>query len=533
MNRKLILIVAFLALVAAVGGGYWWGRRMTPAASEQGAAPAARKVLYWYDPMTPGQRFDHPGPSPTMPGMQLVPKYASESGTGETGVRISPVIEQNLGLRTAVVRDGVLKRELRVPGVLAWDRRRSVVVSARTDGVLSRLFVRAPFDRVRAGQPLAELLAPEWSSAIAEYRSLADARSSEARGLRGAALQRLRVLGMSADEIRSADTGAGGGIVLRAPVTGVVSALDVRQGQQVPAGTMLLRIDDLARLWLDAAIPQAEVAGIGPGTPARIEVTAFPGRIFAGRIEALLPEIDPRTRTETARIALDNPDGTLAPGMYADVRLMIADTTPYPLVPDEALISTGVQNRVILDLGGGRMQPRAVRIGRSAGGYTEVLAGLSGGERVVTSGQFLIDSEADLDGALQRLTVPPAPAAAKQAFPEGQAHPPLPPGRTTNATAGRPFTGRPKEVQLRSPQGRGRSEGPVGDQRSGMAEPSSPTLLPRGEGSKARSPLSPRESKTRIPLSPRERGRGEGPAHAKRSPMPGMAMPASSGGSAP
>ena len=505
MNRKIVVLIVMAALAVAVAAGYFLGTRI-----HQGTAPATsaaeRKALYWYDPMQPDKHFKQPGPSPFMPGMQLVPKYASESGTGETGVRISPVIEQNLGLRTTVVRDGVLKRELRVPGVLAWDRRRSVVVSARTDGVLSRLFVRAPFDRVRVGQPLAELLAPEWSSAIAEYRSLADARSSEARGLRGAALQRLRVLGMSAHEIRALGANPGGGIVLRAPVSGVVSTLDVREGQRVAADSTLLRIDDLARLWLDAAIPQAEVAGIGPGTPVRIEVTAFPGRIFAGRVEALLPEVDPRTRTETARITLDNPDGTLAPGMYATVRLMIAGTTPHPLVPDEALISTGVQNRVILDLGDGRMAPRAVRIGRSAGGYTEVLAGLRGGERVVTSGQFLIDSEADLDGALQRLTTPPAPAAAKQAFPEGQAHPSLPPGRTTN----------------RSPRGRGRSEGPVGDQRSGMAEPSSPTLLPRGEGSKARSPL-----------SPRERGRGEGPAHAKRSPMPGMAMPASTGGSAP
>ncbi|WP_276968447.1 efflux RND transporter periplasmic adaptor subunit, partial [Metallibacterium scheffleri] len=223
--------------------------------------------------------------------------------------------------------------------------------------------VRAPFDRVRAGQPLAELLAPAWMSAVAEYRALEHAQSAAARALRSAALQRLHVLGMNAEEIRSADVGAGGGIMLRAPASGVVSALDVRQGQQVTAGTTLLRIDDLARLWLDAAIPQAEVAGIGPGTPVAIEVDAFPGRIFAGHVEALLPEVDARTRTEPARIALDNPHGTLAPGMYATVRLAVTGTTPHPLVPDEALISTGVQNRVILDLGDGRMQPRAVRIG--------------------------------------------------------------------------------------------------------------------------------------------------------------------------
>ena len=504
MSRTPLFVLLAAALGVAAAAGYVMGTRSHGTAAPPSGAKPARKVLYWYDPMQPATHFDHPGPSPQMPGMQLVPKYAGSAGSGET-VRISPRIEQNLGMRTSVIRVGVLHRELRVPGVLAWDRRRSVVVSARTDGILSRLFVRAPFDRVRAGQPLAELLAPAWMSAVAEYHALEHAQSAAARALRSAALQRLRVLGMSPEEIHSARAGADGGIVLRAPVSGVVSALDVRQGQQVAAGATLLRIDDLARLWLDAAIPQAEVAGIGAGTPVAIEVDAFPGRIFAGHVEALLPEVDARTRTETARIALDNPGGLLAPGMYATVRLAIAGTTPHPLVPDEALISTGVQNRVILDLGDGRMVPRAVRIGRSAGGYTEVLAGLKGGERVVTSGQFLIDSEADLDGALQRLTVPPAPAAAKQTFPESRAHPPLPPGRATNG----------------SPQGRSKSEGPASDRRHASTEPF-PALLPRGEGNRAR-----------LPLSPGERGRGEGPAIAKRPPMPGMAMPASSGGHAP
>ncbi len=412
MSRTPLFVFLAVALGVAAAAGYVLGTRNHGSAAPTSGAQAARKVLYWYDPMQPATHFNHPGPSPLMPGMQLVPKYAGGSGTSKGLVRIDPVVEQNLGMRTRVIHVGVLHRELRVPGVLAWDRRRSMVVSARTDGVLSRLFVRAPFDHVRAGQPLAELLAPAWMSAVAEYRALEHAQSADARALRSAARQRLHVLGMSAQEIRSADVGAGGGIMLRAPASGVVSALDVRQGQQVAAGTTLLRIDDLARLWLDAAIPQAEVAGIGPGTPVAIEVDAFPGRVFSGRVEALLPEVDPRTRTETARIALDNPHGTLAPGMYATVRLAIAGTTPHPLVPDEALISTGVQNRVILDLGDGRMQPRAVRIGRSANGYTEVLAGLKGGERVVTSGQFLIDSEANLDGALQRLTTPPAPRSS-------------------------------------------------------------------------------------------------------------------------
>jgi Cu(I)/Ag(I) efflux system membrane fusion protein len=412
MKRLLIVVGLLVALVLAAAAGYLFARRSTSTPSAASAAQPQRKVLYWYDPMAPGQHFTEPGPSPTMPGMQLKPKYADEAG-GD-GVRISPRSEHNLGMRTARVKLATLNLELRVPGVLAWDQRRSVVVSARVDGVLSQLFVRAPFDRVHAGQPLAELLAPAWGAAAAEYGALAGAESADGRALRAAALQRLHVLGMSNEQIRR-PVAAGGGIVLRAPADGVISVLDVRAGQQVTSGTTLMRIDDPARLWLDAAIPQAEVAGIGAGTPAQIEISALPGRIFPGRVEALLPEVDARTRTQTARIAVDNPDGTLAPGMFATVQLTVAGGPPHPLVPDEALISTGLQNRVIVDLGGGRMAPRAVRIGRTADGYTEVLAGLAGDERVVTSGQFLIDSEANLDGALQRLTTPPVPA--KQAAP--------------------------------------------------------------------------------------------------------------------
>lgn len=411
-------LAALAALAVAVAGGYFWGHHGNSATSAPSPAPrsAARAVLYWYDPMRPDKHFARPGPSPFMPSMQLAPKYGGGENN-EAGVRVSARVEQNLGMRTALVERGVLRRELRVPGVLTWDRRRSVAVSARADGVLTRLFVRAPFDRVRAGQPLAKILAPEWSSAVAEYRALADARSTDARELRAAARQRLRALGVSADEIRSLGDDPDGGIVLRAPMSGVVSALEVREGERVGGGTTLMRIDDLARLWLDAAIPQSEVAGIRAGTPVMIEVSAQPGRVFAGRTEALLPEVDARTRTETARIAVDNPDGSLAPGMFASVRLAITSATPYPLVPDEALIGTGVDNRVILDLGGGRLEPRAVRIGASAGGYTEVLAGLAGGERVVTSGQFLIDSEADLGSALQRLTSSPGKASPMPGMP--------------------------------------------------------------------------------------------------------------------
>ena len=412
MKKFLLVLVVIVALAATLTGGYYWGLRSKPQTTGAAAAPAGRKVLYWYDPMTPAQHFNHPGKSPFMPSMDMVPKYAGQGDDAGSApiLRIDPRIEQNLGMRTAIVRVAALAPELRVTGILDWDRRRAIIVSARTDGVLTQVFVRTPYEKVRTGQPLGVLLSPAWSTAAAELGALKDTRGSETQSLRAAALARLRVLGMSAAEIRQLSADPTTGVILRAPADGVISTLNALPGQSVTAGATLMRIDDPARLWLNVAIPQAEVGGIRSGTAAQISIDALPGQIFTGTVEAMLPEVDARTRTQTARIVLKNSDDLLAPGMFASVILHPAVGKPYPLVPDNALISTGQDNRVVLDLGKGHLEPRAVRTGRSADGYTEILAGLNGGERVVISGEFQFDSEANMNGALNRLTVPVAAA---------------------------------------------------------------------------------------------------------------------------
>ena len=198
--------------------------------------------------------------------------------------------------------------------------------------------------------------------------------------------------------------------MLTAPGDGVVSEVLVREGQTVMAGTPLFRINGTATLWLEAAIPQAGVAGIRPGTPVEATIDALPGQTFTGEVEALLPQIDSISRTQRARVVLRNPQGQLVPGMFADLRLRPEGGQSVPLVPNEALIATGTDSRVIVVGKNGAFQPVRVRTGRSSGGKTELLAGLQGGERVVVSGQFLIDSEASLSGALQRLQAPEAPA---------------------------------------------------------------------------------------------------------------------------
>jgi len=192
-------------------------------------------------------------------------------------------------------------------------------------------------------------------------------------------------------------------VTLRAPSDGVVSEVLVREGQAVAAGTPLFRINGVETVWLEAAIPQAGAAALRAGAPIEATVSALPGKIFGGEVEALLPPVDATSRTLRARSVVRNPDGLLAPGMFADVSLRADPGTSVPLVPTEALIATGSDSRVIVQDADGRFRAVRVRSGRSGDGRTEILAGLEGGERVVVSGQFLIDSEASLSGALERL----------------------------------------------------------------------------------------------------------------------------------
>ena len=422
-TRMTTIAVAIGLLAIGVGGGYWWGHSRQAssdaptARNTQDNGVASQQVLYWYDPMVPDQHFEKPGKSPFM-DMQLVPKYAGDVAAG--GVRIDPGLQQNVGIRTAVVEIGSLATQLRVPATLAWDLRRESVVSTPVNAIVSRVFIKAPFDPVRRGQALATVLAPEWSSAIAEAQALGHAQSGAARSLQGAAQQRLRVLGVPTGASRD------GGVVLPSPQSGVVSEVLVREGQAVMPGTPLFRVNGTDTLWLEAAIPQAGSAAIGPGTKVQATVNAVPGKTFDGEVEALLPQIDPTNRTQRARIVLRNEGGQLVPGMFAELTLQAEEGTAVPLVPTEALIATGTDSRVILVGTDGSFQPVRVRVGRSSGGHTEILAGLKGGERVVTSGQFLIDSEASLSGALQRLDAPAASQASSIPNMDEPAKPPSP-----------------------------------------------------------------------------------------------------------
>lgn len=370
----------------------------------QTTAAAKAEPMYWYDPMIPDKHFDKPGKSPFM-DMQLVPKYPDGAGDDGGSIRISPATLQNLGVRTSQVESGTLSAAAHVPGSVAWDQRSAFEINARVDGVVDILGIRAPYETARKGQALAELIAPEWSAAAQEYLELGRAESADARALRSAARHRLLVLGMDEGQIRHL-RGGNPRVVVRAPADGVVSSLQVRQGQRVQAGMPLMTIHGLDTVWVEAAIPQAQAAGIVPGTEVIAEVSAFPGESFRGSVESLLPDLDAGTRTQMARIVLDNPGHRLAPGMFADLQFASDTRDSHLLIPDGALIATGTDARVIVVVDDGTFRPVRVIAGHSAAGKTEILKGLNVGDRVVVSGQFLIDSEASLSGALDRLSTP-------------------------------------------------------------------------------------------------------------------------------
>lgn len=407
-RARLGLGAAALALVAgAIGYGAASLGRGEPAPT---AAENGRKILYWYDPMVPSQHFDKPGKSPFM-DMQLVPKYADEAAGG-AGVAIDPARVQSLGLRVATADTGTLSGTLTATGTIDFNLRDVAVVQARSGGFVSRVYARAPGDVIGAGAPLADLLVPEWAGAQNEYLAL---RRTGDPALARAGRQRLALLGMPAGTIAAVErSGRPHNIVtVSSPSGGVIKTLGVRAGMTVAAGQTLAEVNGLGTVWLNAAVPEALAGQLRPGQSVGATLAAFPGERFAGRVSAILPDVQAETRTLTVRIELPNRGGRLRPGMFASVDFGGGGRSAL-LVPSEAVIRTGRRTLVMLALPGGRYQPAEVRTGAEGGGRTEILAGLAQGEKVVASGQFLIDSEASLAGVEARPVTGAAPAAPAQ-----------------------------------------------------------------------------------------------------------------------
>lgn len=422
MKAPIVMLVIAAVAVGAGFAGYriaMHGMQPAPAVVSKTAPAGERKVLYWYDPMVPQQKFDKPGKSPFM-DMQLVPVYADGEG-GEGKVTINPRMQQNLGVRVAEVRKGTLAPAVEAVGSVAYNERDVAVVQARSNGFVERLYVRAPLDPVRKGQPLAELYVPDWVAAQEEYLSARRMAGTRLEALVDGARQRMRLAGMNDEQIRIVEsTGkVHPRLTVASPIGGVVAELGAREGMTVMSGAPLFRINGLGTVWVNAEVRENQASEVRVGNLVEARTPALPGEVFKGKVSAILPEVNPATRTLKARVELANPGGQLKPGMFATVNFTPAARKEALLVPTEAVIQTGKRNVVVLAQGDGKFAPVDVEIGIEADGQTEIRKGLEAGQKVVVSGQFLIDSESSLRATATRMGDSTLAAAAASATHRG------------------------------------------------------------------------------------------------------------------
>lgn len=404
-----------VGLAIAAGAGYLIARledgaTQAPLIGERRTASDAappttgeRKILYYRNPM--GLSDTSPEPKKDSMGMDYVPVYADDRPDDAGVVVVSPARIQTLGVKTAEVELRPMDATVRASGRIEIDERTQTVVAPRFEGWIERLHVNAVGDPVKKGQPLFTAYSPELQAAGEELR-IADRlaaqsaahdplASESARRLAEATRERLRNLEVAGQ--------TGARQVFYAPVSGVVLDKTAIQGGRFVPGEALFRIADLSKVWIIADVYEQDLARVQVGQTARVTLDAFPGRAFEARVAYLYPTLNVATRSTPARLELDNPEGLLRPGMFAQVALSVAGSGARTVVPGSAIIDDGERQIVLMALGEGRFKPQPVKLGQRGGDLVEVLEGVKAGDRVVVSANFLIDSESQLKAALSNL----------------------------------------------------------------------------------------------------------------------------------
>jgi RND family efflux transporter MFP subunit len=422
-----------------------------PVPGAPAAAPKERKIKYWVSPMDPGYVRDKPGKAPC--GMDMVPVYEDAGGGAETPgvIAVSPATVQSMGVRTAKVEVRPLSRLTLAVGLVNFNERNLSTITTKVNGWLERLYVNATGDPVRKGQTLVSIYSPELVASQEEYllavRNLKAMKSSPvkemadgARRLADASRRRLAYFDISAAQIEALErTGqVKKNLTLASPANGIVTKRMVTQGMYVQAGMPLLEVADLSTVWVDADIYQYELPWIKVGQPVSMSLDYLPGETFPGKIDYIYPYLKEATRTAKVRLRFSNPGLKLKPEMFAQVKIESPVAHNAVVVPADAVIDTGLKQHVFIALGGGRFEPREVKLGVLGNdGLREVLAGLKGGEDVVTSAQFMLDSESRFREAVQMMMPGQESAGKPGAMPEmkpgekppaAPTPPPMPPG---------------------------------------------------------------------------------------------------------
>jgi Cu(I)/Ag(I) efflux system membrane fusion protein/cobalt-zinc-cadmium efflux system membrane fusion protein len=425
-----------------------------PPALTPGAPPAPetakkeRKIKYWVSPMDPGYVRDKPGKAPC--GMDLVPVYEDGGEDAAGAIKVSPATIQSMGVRTAKVEVRPLSRVTLATGLVNFNERNLTTVTTKVNGWVERLYLNATGDPVRKGQTLLSIYSPELVSSQEEYllavrhlKGMQDSPIPEmaagARRRAEAARRRLAYFDISAAQIAELErTGqVRKTLTLASPAHGVVTKRLVTQGMYVQAGMPLLEVADLTTVWVDADIYQYELPWIKAGQPVTMTLDYLPGETFQGKIDYLYPYLKEATRTAKVRLRFANPQLKLKPEMFAQVRIESPVTHNAVVVPADAVIDTGLKQHVFIALGQGRFEPREVKLGvMGDDGLREVLTGLAGGEDVVTSAQFMLDSESRFREAVQLMmpgdkkegAAPAMPGMKPEGAPAPAPPPAMPPG---------------------------------------------------------------------------------------------------------
>lgn len=372
--------------------------------TETGAAQSyENEPLYWVAPMDPNYRRDEPGQSPM--GMDLIPVYeegVAGGGAGPGTIQISPDVVNNLGVRTAPVERGQLDPQIDTVGYLQANQDELIHINPRVEGWIEKLYVTTAGDRVAEGQPLYELYSPELVNAQQEFLQ---ALQQGSPGFIQAAEDRLKAWWVPDSFIQALrrDRQARQTVPYYAPQDGYVEALNVRQGEFVQPGKVIMSLAQLENIWVEAEVFANQAHLVEVGLPATMTLDYLPGKTWQGEVDYVYPTLNPETRTLPVRLKFSNEDGALKPNMFADVVIHGESGADTVLVPKEAVIRTGDMDRVVLALGDGQFKSIEVSLGRSDEQYFEILEGVAAGERIVTSAQFLLDSESSKTSDFKRL----------------------------------------------------------------------------------------------------------------------------------
>ncbi|MXS77933.1 efflux RND transporter periplasmic adaptor subunit [Nitrosomonas sp. JL21] len=419
MNTLAKFIVAGITVVAAISAGFWWGHKQsqtaTTAISHQ-TNNFDKKILYYRNPM--GLPDTSPIPKKDPMGMDYLPVYeGEESQTDKSLIRISTEKIQKLGVRTEEASMRQLNRTVRAVATIQVDERKLYTLVTKFEGWIHQLYVNTTGQAVKKGEILMDVYSPELITAQQEYliaekglqavaNSDPDVKATMNR-LAKSALQRLRNWDISEIELQrlQREGVAKEYVTLRSLANGVVLEKPSIEGKRFAPGEVLYQIADLSHVWVLADVFEQDLSMIHPGQKVTIRVDAYPEKIFTGDVTFIYPKVTSETRTAIVRIVLDNPAGLLRPDMYARVEFASFHTGNKVLtIPDSAVLDTGTRRMVLVDLGEGRYEPRIVKLGMHADGFTEVLGGIQAGEFVVVKANFLIDAESNMKAAISNFS---------------------------------------------------------------------------------------------------------------------------------